>query len=113
MLIAAFQANNFINYTADLSLEISRRWDGPKLATPGQMMPWPQCHYTHFDARKIASVLLRVMVNKESADIIEMEFDAQWKDHRLVWWPFATDGDCWKDMVYGEKILKSAIDADK
>ena len=109
MLVAAFKANNFINYTADLSLNISKQWDDRPLAQPGERMPWPRCYYNHLDARKFAAILLRVQVNKQTAEFIEMEFDTQWKDHQLVWWPFADDGDCWKDMVFGERILKSAL----
>ncbi|HTY08869.1 MAG TPA: hypothetical protein VMF29_06870, partial [Candidatus Edwardsbacteria bacterium] len=111
MLIAAFRANNFINYTADLSLEITRRWDEPRLVKPDHAMPWPLCHYDHLDARKIASVLLKVKVNKDVGEIVGLEFDAEWKEHRLIWWPFAEDGDFWRDMKYGERILKSALPA--
>ncbi len=109
MLVAAFQANNFINYTADLSLAISRLWDERPLAKPAEWMHWPRCYYNHLDARKIAAILLRVMVNKQVTGFVEMDFDTHWKDHRLVWWPFASDGEYWRDMVYGERILKSAI----
>lgn len=109
LLVAAFKANNFINYGADLSAALSRQWDGPALAPPRGTMDWPLCHYGHLDARRTALVLLRLLVNKDVTEIVELEFEPVWKGHRLVWWPFASDGDCWKDMVYGARMLKSAL----
>ncbi|MDI6740658.1 MAG: hypothetical protein QME74_09895 [Candidatus Edwardsbacteria bacterium] len=110
LLAAAFRTNNFINYTADLSAAISRQWNSPALAKPKEDKDWTRCYYDHLDARKMALVLLRLLINKEVREIVELEFDPVWKRHQLVWWPFAAEGDCWKDMVYGIRVLKSAID---
>lgn len=109
LLVAAFKANNFINYSADLSAALSRQWDEPALAAPRGGMDWSLCYYDHLDARQTALVLLRLLINKDVKEIVELEFDPDWKRHRLVWWPFASDGDCWKDMVYGQRVLKSAL----
>jgi hypothetical protein len=110
ILVTAFKAGNFINYSADLSAALSRHWDSPALAPPREGMDWSLCYYDHLDARQTALVLLRLLINKDVREIVELEFDPVWKGQRLVWWPFASDGDCWKDMVYGQRMLKSALE---
>jgi hypothetical protein len=110
LLVTAFKASNFINYSADLSAALSRHWDSPALITPKTDMDWSKCYYDHLDARQTALVLLRLLINRDVKEIVELEFDPVWKRHRLVWWPFAPDGDCWKDMVYGQRVLKSALE---
>jgi len=110
MLVAAFRVNNFINYTADLSHQLSLRLDRDLEMKPVEKpMEYGLCYYGHLDAQGMVEVLLRVMANKKSRDILDIELDIVWGPRRVIWWPFIKDGDCWRDMIHGQRLLQSAL----
>jgi hypothetical protein len=111
MLVAAFKVNNFINYTADLSQALSLKLDHD---LPEKMveksMDYGLCYYGHLDAQGMVEVLLRVLANKKSRDILDLDFDIKWGERNILWWPFKQDGDCWRDMLYEQRLLQSALE---
>ena len=109
LLLPAFGTTNFVNYSSNLGLELSGRWDGRDLSPAPRDAPWALCRYHGLDARGMAPVLLRLLVNKRERDIIGLEFEPVWIRERLIWWPFAVDGDCLRDLLFGVRILRSAI----
>lgn len=109
LLVPAFGTTNFVNYSSNLGLELSARWNRRDLSPAPRDAAWALCRYSSLDARAMAPVLLRLMVNKRERDIIGLEFEPVWMRERLIWWPFAADGDCLKDLVYGVRLLRSAI----
>ncbi len=111
MLVAAFKVNNFINYTADLSYELSLKQD--ERLTEEQVkrpMEYSLCYYGHLDAQGMVEVLLRMLANKKSHNILDMDFDIGWRERKILWWPFKKDGDCWRDMIYEQRLLQSALE---
>jgi hypothetical protein len=110
MVVVAFRVNNFINYTADLSTEISQRLkEGFIEKQPDKTMEYDRCYYNHVDAQSVVETLLRTMANKKSRNILDIDLDTHWKDYRLLWWPFKKDGDCWRDMLFEQRLLQSAL----
>ncbi len=111
MLVAAFKVNNFINYTADLSQALSLKLDRdlPEKEVE-KSMDYGLCYYGHLDAQGMVEVLLRVLANKKSRDILNMDFDIKWGKRKILWWPFRKDGDCWRDMLYEQRLLQSALE---
>ncbi|MCU0607960.1 MAG: hypothetical protein MUF78_11220 [Candidatus Edwardsbacteria bacterium] len=112
LLVPAFGTTNFVNYSSNLGLELSGRWDGRDLSPAPRDAPWPLCRYGSLDARGMAPVLLRLLVNKRERDVIGLEFEPVWIRERLIWWPFAVDGDCLRDLLFGVRVLRSAIASD-
>jgi len=111
MLVAAFKVNNFINYTADLSHALSLKLDRDLPEKDAEKsMDYGLCYYGHLDAQGMVEVLLRVLANKKSRDILDMDFDIKWGKRKILWWPFKQDGDCWRDMIYGQRLLQSALE---
>lgn len=111
MLVAAFKVNNFINYTADLSHALSLKLDRdlPEKDVE-KSMEYDRCYYGHLDAQGMVEVLLRVLANRKSRDILDMDFDIKWGERNILWWPFKKDGDCWRDMIYEQRLLQGALE---
>lgn len=111
MLVAAFRVNNFINYTADLSYALSLKMgEGPIENKVERPMEYSRCYYGHLDAQGMVEVLLRVLANKKNRDILNMDFEIRWSQSRILWWPFKKDGDCWRDMLFEQRLLQSALE---
>ena len=111
MLVAAFKVNNFINYTADLSQALSLKLDRDLPEKEAEKsMDYGLCYYGHLDAQGMVEVLLRVLANKKSRDILDLDFDIKWGERNILWWPFKQDGDCWRDMLYEQRLLQSALE---
>jgi len=111
MLVAAFRVNNFVNYTADLSHAMSLKMgEEPIEKKVEKSMEYSRCYYGHLDAQGMVEVLLRVMANKKSRDILNLDFDIKWGERKILWWPFKKDGDCWRDMIYEQRLLQSALE---
>jgi len=111
MLVAAFRVNNFINYTADLSHQLSLKLDRelPEKQVD-KPMKYELCYYGHMDAQGMVEVLLRVLANKKSRDILDIDFDIKWGERKVLWWPFRKDGDCWRDTLFEQRLLQSALE---
>jgi hypothetical protein len=111
MLIAGFGVNNFVNYTADLSYELSMNQDfvlSEKAVE--KKMDYGLCYYGHLDAQGMIEVLLRTIANKRNQNILDIDLDLSWGERKMLWWPFVKDGDCWSDMLCGKRILQSALE---
>lgn len=110
VVVAAFGTTNFINYTGNLSYELTIRLQG---AVPqgqvGEGVDYRSCRYGRWDAQGMAEVLLTMMANRNSPEIVDLDLDIKWGEPRLLWWPFAGDGDCWRDMLLGQRLLRSAL----
>jgi hypothetical protein len=110
VVVAAFAANNFVNYTADLSHELTVRLEERLPLGPVEGgVDYRTCRYGHRDARGMAVVLLTLLANRSRRQIMDLDLDVRWGDSRILWWPFAGDGDCWRDMIYGQRLLQSAL----
>lgn len=111
MLVAAFKVNNFINYTADLSYELSLKLDEKLIEIQVERpLEYRLCYYGHRDAQGMVEVLLRALANRRSRAILNLDFDIQWGQRKILWWPFKQEGDCWRDMLYEQRLLQSALE---
>lgn len=110
VVVAAFGTNNFINYTGNLSYELTIRLEGEVPQSPvGEGMDYRSCRYGRQDAQGMAEVLLTMMANRNSPEIVDLDLEIKWGEPLLLWWPFAGDGDCWRDMLFGQRLLRSAL----
>ncbi len=110
VLVAAFGTTNFINYTGNLSFELTNRLQGEVSLSPAdEGVDYRSCRYGRRDAQGMAEVLLTMMANRNSPEIVDLDLDIKWSQPRLLWWPFAGDGDCWRDMLFGQRLLRSAL----
>lgn len=110
MLIAGFRVNNFVNYTADLSYELSMNGNMEiNEKAVDKSVDYGLCYYGHLDAQGMTETILRTVANKRSQDILDIDLSIDWGERKILWWPFVKDGDCWRDMRCGKRILQSAL----
>ena len=108
--LAAFKATNFVNYGADISLALSRDAAGAEtFPVGGPVAPQRPCHYGRQDAAGMLPVLLAMLANKQTDQIVDLALDIRHRGCSLVWWPFRSEGDCYADMLAGHRMLQSAL----